>query len=258
MVTANALGLVELERRELPEAERLFSQARGLAVSCGLDLWSAIALDNLAAVHKEAGRYAPALDLAAQAIATYRAARADAQLAVVPLLHLARIHRETELLPEAEEYMDQAARVLAEVRFVSIECNLLLERAALEHALGRDEQAMETYWQVLQMQRPLGDRGREAAAFTGLGRVLVRLGRAQEAADFHRQAVAIRSKHADGFLHAEALGHLADALEALGLASAHTARREAVILLARFEDPRATTLRAQLQARGADRHGRAD
>ena len=177
MLTANALGLVKLERRDLPGAEALFARTRELAAAGGMELWSALAIDNLAAVHREAGRYTPAIDLAEQAVLAYRRLRADPQLAVVPLLDLSCMYRETGDLSKAEEYMDQASRVLVDVQFVSIECNLLLERAALEHALGRDESAVETYWRALQAQRPLGDRGREAAVYTGIGRVLVRLGR---------------------------------------------------------------------------------
>lgn len=249
MRTANALGLVQLERRDLPDAQRLFAYTRELATMNGADLWRAIALDNLAAVHKEAGRHTPAIDLATQALHAYRGLRSDAQLTVVPILHLARVYRETGDLSEAEAYMDQAARVLSEVQFVSIECNLLLERAALEHALGQDQQAMETYWQALQMQRPLGDRAREASAYTGIGRVLVRLGRAEEAVNFHQQAVSIRSKHPDAYLHAEALSHLADTFETLGQdPRAYTMRRDAAALLTGFDDPRAVQLREHLEA----------
>jgi tetratricopeptide (TPR) repeat protein len=145
--------------------------------------------------------------------------------------------------------MDKAERVLADVTFVSAECNLLLERAALHFALGHDDEAMETYWQALQMQRPLGDRNREATVYTGLGRILVRLGRCQEALDFHEQAISIRRKNPDAFLHAEALSYLAEALRALGqVPRAGAVRREAVTLLSDLEDPRADMLRQNLKS----------
>lgn len=249
MLSANALGLVQLELRELRDAEMLFEQTRVLAQAGGMDLWDATALDNLAAVHKEAGRYVLAIDMAQRAIAAYRQAGADAQLAVVPLLHLARVHRETGDLRRAEAYMDQAAEVLADAHFVSIECNLLLERAALENALGRSEQALETYWRALQMQRPLGDRSREASVYTGLGQVLVGLGRAQESLDFHHRAVALRGTHPDAYAHAEALSSLSEAFEAVGQADrALAARNKAAALLGAFEDPRAAALRERLRA----------
>jgi len=248
MLTANALGLVELDRRELPDAARLFEKTCELATDIGTNLWRAIAIDNLAAVHKEAGRYGPALELATQALESYRDAQADPQVSIASLLHLSRIHRETGDLSQAEVHMEEAARVLADVKFVSAECNLLLERAALHFALRRDDEAMETYWQALQMQRPLGDRTREAAVYTGLGRILVRLGRCQEALDFHEQAVSIRSKHPDAYLLAEALSYLAEALASLGHAPrASSVRREAVALLEAFDDPRATMLRESLE-----------
>jgi tetratricopeptide (TPR) repeat protein len=249
MITANALGLVELDRRELPEAVRLFEKTLALATDSSAEMWRAIAIDNLAAAHKEAGRYELALDLATQALEAYRDVQAEPQVSVVPLLHLGRIHRETGDLIQAEVYMDKAKRVLADVTFVSAECNLLLERAALHFALGHDDEAMETYWQALQMQRPLGDRNREATVYTGLGRILVRLGRCQEALDFHEQAISIRRKNPDAFLHAEALSYLAEALRALGqVPRAGAVRREAVTLLSDLEDPRADMLRQNLES----------
>ena len=248
MVSANALGLVQLERRALPEAATLFARTGDLAQATGAHLRAAIALDNLAAVHLEAGRYAPARDLAAQALTAFQQTGADAQSIAEPLLHLARIHRETGDLAQAESYLNQESDALLGIRSLALECAVLLEHARLEHALERDEQALETYWLALQRQRSLGDRRREATAYTGLGRVMLQLGRAQEAVDFHHRAIALRRTHPDAYLRAEALSALADALDAVDQpAQARTARSEARPLLDAFDDPRATSLREQLQ-----------
>jgi len=247
----NSIGLIHLERRDLETAETHFNRTLELARTAGLEIWAALAHDNLAATHKEAGRLEIAAALAHQAIDAYRRLEADGRIMAMPLLHLARIHRETHRLDLAERYLTEAERALPDPEtHLPIGCDIVLERAELENAQALYEKANHTYWQCVQLQRPLGHRAREAAAYNGIGRTLARTGQPAQAADFHRRALALRRQLPDPYLLAATLADLADALEQHGVTCEPSDHRaEAQRALAQLTDPRAEQLRRSLANR---------
>ena len=248
--TVNGIGLIHLERRELDHALSHFSDVLDLACANGMELWAAVARDNLAATHKEAGRLDPAAALAHQALDTYQNVGIDRWVLATPLLHLACIHRETAQFDLAEQFLARAEKALPNPdAYLTTACAILLERAALAEATGNHEQANNTYWQCVHIQRPLGHRAREATAYSGLGRVLTRLGQPEAASDFHRQALALRRLLPNRFLLATTLADLAETLDACGAGQdAEACRAEAYELLVDTMDPRAQRLRSDITA----------
>ena len=244
----NSIGLIHLERRELETAETHFTRTLELARTAHLDIWAALARDNLAATNKEAGRLDTAAALAHQAIDAYQHLEADGRIIAVPMLHLARIHRETHRLDLAEHYLEEAERALPDAdTYLAIGCDILLERAELEAAQGHYEKADHTYWQCVQLQRPLGHRAREAAAYNGIGRALAHAGQPAQAAAFQRRALTLRRQLPDPYLLAATLADLADALEQHGTTDEPTwHRNEARQALAQLTDPRAQQLHRTL------------
>ena len=74
----------------------------------------------------------------------------------MPLLHLARIRRERNQFDLAEQYLTQAEYALpTPAAHLAIACDVLLERAALNEALGHHEEANTAYWRCVQLQHPL-------------------------------------------------------------------------------------------------------
>ena len=240
---ANSIGLIHLERRELEQALTQFDRVLRLAGDGDLPIWAALALDNLAATEKEAGRTDIALTHATEAFRQYQLLHVDTRIAVVPLLHLARIHRESGQYSAAETYIQQAENLLESGSHLAIECDVLLERAAVDLAQARYEEAENTYWECMQLQRPLGYRLREAAILAGLGRTRNALGRDEEATGFYQQAIALQQQLPDAYHLASTLADYAHALDNLGdFPLAREQRVRATSLLNQYADPRATAL----------------
>ena len=251
--TTNSLGLIDLECRRLETATGRFERTLELAEASGYPTWTGLALDNLGATLFAGGYLQEAAERFRQALRTYREAGADARITVVPLLQLARVHRETEQLGRAEELLSEAEHMLAGGVFLSVEYDLLLERGALEHARGHHAQAEALYRICLQRQRALGIRSREAAALHGLGAALDDLGRHGEAVQTLDEAVAVRRKLPNPYHLASASADLARALLYEGLHQrANAARAEALTALAPLTDRRAAALRTRLTGLNTD------
>jgi tetratricopeptide (TPR) repeat protein len=246
----NAVGLVHLRRRELDQAAALFSHAADLAAASRLHQWHPFVLENLARTRLGQGRLAEAATLAAQVMAAYDQAGYQGTQRLETFITLTGALRESGDLQQAEEQLRAADRLIAAgQRHLAIEVALLLEHAHLAMERGRNDAALELFWQCEQLQRPLPDRGYEAAALTGTGQALTALGRVGEAADLHRRAVVLRRSLPDFYRLAEAQSHLADALD--DRAEAAALRGEALGLLAGFTDPRALALRERITAHPA-------
>lgn len=247
----NSLGLIHLKRRQLQMAQERFTQVLALAGEANQRTWTGLALNNLAATHHQTGRFEYAANLAQQALAHYQACSAESRLYISPLVTLAAVRRETGDLAGADEFLQRAEAILSQVNYLSLEHAVRAERAALDRECCRLERALEGYHHCLALQRTLGDRHLEALDYDGIGLTLAAMGRAEEAADFHRTALAQASTHAADLETATILAHLADALkhgDPTDQDGATHALDEAVALLGETADPRATALRARLHS----------
>jgi hypothetical protein len=114
-------------------------------------------------------------------------------------------------------------------------------RIALDDLPG----ALTAFQRAAVLHRRLGDRSREARAHDGTGTVYRLMGRPDDAADFHRLAVAVFRDTGEPWPLALALDHLAQAVPE----ESEQHWRESADLLAAFPDPRATRLRHEISAR---------
>lgn len=94
---------------------------------------------------------------------------------------------------------------------------------------------------------PSGDTAREAVALDSAGEACQALGRFDEAVDLHRRAIATYRDLDAHWGLANALAHLATALDPLGEEEpARAAREEALSLLSGFGDPQAVAVAQRL------------
>lgn len=248
--SANGLGLIHLHRRELPAAIDRFEQVAAHAHTHDLSTWHAFALDNLALARLRQGHLDQATNLAKQAQDAYQRAAAVSPARLMPYLTAAAAYREAGRLEQAAGQLALArAIVTAGERHLRLEVLLILQEAALALAGGHADTALETYWQLKQLQRPLADPALEAETLTGTAHALTALGRATEALHFRRRALALLRTHLrDTYLLAEGETGLADALDddvlpQAGYGEARALRQAAHARLRLFDDPRATALR---------------
>lgn len=250
-LSLNALGLIHLRERRLLAAEEQFTEALALFRELGADHWEATALTNLATVSHEAGQLSAALAQVHQALAAHRE-RGDRRREGNALRILSAVQRETGEVSEALRSAEHALDIAREYRNHGWEGYWLLEFGQAQLADGRAEDALISYQRAAVLQRRLGDRSREARAWHGAGEAYRRLGRFEEAAAFHRRAAATQREIGDGWQLAIALEGLGSVLRASGADdSDEEARRhwaEAMGLLARYDDSRATGLRAKISA----------
>lgn len=247
----NSMGLICLRRRELGDAIACFQRAVGLAETHGHRAWYAVASNNLALARFDAGMISEAIGQAEAALRAHDEAGSTGEARLETLITLIRAHRESGRLDQAEEYVRTAEHIFARgSRYLRLEVDVLLERAALRCLHREFDGAYEAYAKCLQLLRQLNDLSREAAAYTGIGGVLDQTSRIREAVDFHRRAAGARRDGPDGYQLAVALSFLADSLDALGEASeAHGYRVEAEEVLRPFDDRRASALRLSLTTR---------
>ncbi|AKH84402.1 hypothetical protein AA958_21890 [Streptomyces sp. CNQ-509] len=246
-VSANALGLLGLRRRRLDEAELRFAEAAEMFRSLGERRWTALMRTNLAETLCDAGRAGDACMLVEQVLADFR--DLDDHFGVGNALWLLSRARRESGDPGA------AARAIAEaLSLAAAEDNRLwqghwlAESARVALARGRAADALRLARESAAVQQRLGDTAREATALDIAGEACGALGRLEEAAGLHRDAIE-RFREADAHWQlAHALVNLAEVLGRLG-EPARTVWEEAAGALGRFDDPEASALAERVAAR---------
>ncbi len=150
----------------------------------------------------------------------------------------------TRALAAAQEAVD----VSADLDSSLFEATALIYLGKAQLAAGSPGEALESYLASARRSRREGDVSREGWAIDGAGRAYQMLGRLDDAADFHRRAIAICRRLGDRWKLARSLERLADALPD-DLDEAGRARREAIEILADFPDPKSRAARERLLAR---------
>lgn len=245
---ANGLGLVLFAERDLDEARRVFTEAAEQARAAGQDRWAAILSSNVAHVVEYQGLADAAIKAGEQALAELAASGYQGSAILETYSTVARAHTDLGHWDRARATLDTADRIVtADGADPLLHAQLLIDRAELDLAVGRPEDAEGRLWQAQNLGRALRHPDQQARILSAIGRALHALGRTVQAADFHRQAVASSRGRPDRFRLADVLSQLADTLEALDKPDEATAARtEAAALLSGYPDPRAAALRARL------------
>jgi tetratricopeptide (TPR) repeat protein len=111
--------------------------------------------------------------------------------------------------------------------------------------------ALESYQRSEVLSRQENDISRGAWALDGVGVAYSRLGRPDDAAEFHRLAIAVFRQLGDRWKLAKSLDRLAETLHG-DPEEALRSRREAIEILADFPDPKSQAIRARLLATTGD------
>lgn len=245
--STNALGLAQLRSRNLDEALRLFERTNSIATEISDDYWTAISNNNMANVLIELERFDEAVALLNQALTVYRRVSAYGSEGDA-LRGLSHASRSIGEVAKANEFINGALSIAQDHRNSAWEAFWLLEFGQVKLSLDDPAGALVAYQRAAVLQRQLGDRIREAVVFDATGEVYRRLGRYDEAVEFHRFAVS-------AFRELNEKWHLAIALERLAVALADSEEfsaaerhmREALALFATFGDARSARHRTRIE-----------
>ncbi len=248
-LTLNGLGLLELRRRNLARAQAAFEGSRALFAARHEDFWEPRAAVNLAQAELELGHPENALGPLHRGIEAFRS-HGDRRAEGNALRLLATAELDSGDAAAALAHAEQAVAIATGIRSTAAEAYWLLTLGDARRATGQPAQAEASYRRAAALQKDLGDRARQAAAWDGLGQACLQLGRAREAADCHRRAVATYRDVRLAWETAQALAHLAVALDSVPEPQeAEDARSDALGLLTAFTDPRAVRLRESVVRR---------
>lgn len=245
--TLNLIGLVHLRRRRLDAAAQRFTQALAAFEDLGSAHPAATALSNLAVVHHRAGRLTEAAAASDRALAAHRSLANQPGIGNILRL-VSELQRERGESAEALRTAHETVDIALQLRDHTLEAYWLITLGNAQLAHGQADEALTSYQRSASLHRRLGDRSREALAWHGAGEAYRRLNRAAEAADLHRRAAATHRDLGDAWHEALALDGLAHALSDKDPDRAHHERTRAAHLLAPYTDPRATSLRASIEA----------
>ncbi|RBM20202.1 tetratricopeptide repeat protein [Streptomyces sp. PT12] len=241
----NVLGLVHFRGRELALAERYFTRARTAFAELRQRHWEIICLTNLSATRYEGGRLDEALEDVDQALAAHRQRGSRAGMGeALRLLSLIRLEQGD--LAGAKRAATESVSIALELREPVMEAFWLLSLGNAQRALGDHGEALASFQRSALLHRRLGDRSREALAWSGAGETYRAMNRPSEAADFHRRAAAVHRETREHWHEASALLALADALAETDPDEARHHRARARELVGGYDDPRASALRAAL------------
>jgi tetratricopeptide (TPR) repeat protein len=245
----NALGLIGLNTRELPQAAVYFTDVAAKARGIGDPWWDGVARSNLAEAYLESGALASALEILTPLPRVFAGLQEPAYESST-LWVLSRAQREVGNQTAALTAINAALHIAENTGNRAWEAYLLTESARVHLAIGSTEEAMRCCRMATSLQHQIGNPSRDAAALDCTGEVLLAMGNAEEAAAFHREAARMHRQLGYNWREALALVHLADCEAALGRedASREQAAR-ALTLIQAFGDDRAARLKADLRAR---------
>jgi tetratricopeptide (TPR) repeat protein len=201
-------------------------------------------MNNSANVHLELENFDEALGLLEQALDIHQQLGRTAYVGDT-LRGLSHAHRGLGHPNAARESIEQALELARNHANVAWEAHWLVEYGHVLIALDDLPDALTAFQRAAVLHRRLGDRSREARAHDGTGIVYRLMDRPDDAADFHRLAVAVFRDTGEPWPLALALDHLAQAVPA----EAEQHWRESADLLAAFADPHATRLLHEIRTR---------
>ncbi|MFJ6566036.1 ATP-binding protein [Streptomyces sp. NPDC091292] len=242
----NLLGTVFLDGHQVNEAYAHFNQSADLCRDIGPgELIAPTA--NLCVVSRQLGQLSEAIELGRWARSAYQDV-GDRNGEANVLGSLCDVHLELGQLDPAASLVEESLAIALELDNRLMEGVALNRLGRVQLARGEVDEALVSYHRSATIHRRIGDRGREAEALDGTGVAYQVLRRGEEAVAFHRQAAATHRDLGDRWRTAVALDHLATALRETGAdEQARASWREALPLLAEFDDPETVTLRRSIE-----------
>ncbi|MER6665976.1 tetratricopeptide repeat protein [Amycolatopsis japonica] len=248
VTSTNAIGLAHLRSRRLTDAISFFETTREIADEVGDNYWLAISLNNEANALLELDLFDDAITRLRRALEIYehldlKGYTGDA------MRGLSHAYRALGRPQESLELIEEALRISSDFENFAWEGYWRIELGRVQFALGNFGDALIAYQRAATLQRRLGDREREAAAFDATGELYQKLARPKEAADFHRLAVAAFRDLDNRWQLAVALDNLAGTLNDIGEPNkAEAYWKEALKNLSGFTDPRSLGLQARIRS----------
>jgi tetratricopeptide (TPR) repeat protein len=242
-LSLNDLGLVLLRSHQLTQALSLFEESLEIYTNLGDEHWPPVIRANLAEILIGLGRYTDAEELTTAALATFRE-RGDAGAEGNALRLLSMARRGLGDTGHALQSAQQAVAMAVGLHNTMREGYWLLELGTVQHLTGRLNEALDSFHRSALLHHQIGDKGREARAWDGAGRVNRELGEITVAIELHDRAARTFRRLGLDWLLATALHNLAIAQQAdrLIYQSQETAA-EALRLLTAFSDPAAQSMR---------------
>lgn len=245
----NALGLVSLAARDLPDAIGYLRKTRDEARHARQPRWYGTASVNLAHALLESGDAAEAMTIL-EPLPEFFTERDDQLNAGTARQLIAWAHRLGNAPGPALAEINAALAIAEDAGMRVWEANWLIEAARVHLAAGDAQAALERGLRAVSLQHQLRDPGREAMARDCSGEALSAMGDTKGAAQAHRDAARMHRSRGDDWSEALALAHLAGCEARLGLdGDAQASAARALELIDRFTDPRAAGLKADLRRR---------
>ncbi|MFI7242681.1 ATP-binding protein [Streptomyces qinglanensis] len=245
---ANGMGVAYMLAHRVDDAAACFEQALEQAHALGDPVyagaftrnlgWALLEQDDLDQAERRLSRAATLLADAEEPLE-----RAEA------LTLLSTVHRRAGRFSRANHMAEQALAVAGEADGKLFEALALLELGRVCSARENGAEALGHLHQASLLFRRVGRTDLQAAAWDATGEAYLLLGRADDAAAFHRRAATAFRARGDNWSSALSLARLADALTKQGMShEAQEHRGEALRLLAGFPDRAAEAKRAELRA----------
>jgi tetratricopeptide (TPR) repeat protein len=244
----NGAGLIALWARDMDAARDLLSQVLDIAERTDDQPLRAVALSNLGNVARDSGDIRNAEDLLTRSITLFQMLKRSL-LESHTLFSLASALRSVGRLVDARDKVEQSLRIARTIDNPMTLAYALHELASIDLAESRAQEALISSRSAADIFKRLANPRQEAVSWGLSGQALGTLGRHEDAAALHEQAVIVHRGLNEHWLLAQDLDALASELEALGEPDeARACWVEASIVLSRFTDPVATRLRESVQA----------
>jgi tetratricopeptide (TPR) repeat protein len=238
-LSLNGLGLLQIRRHHLADAQHMFEEALRIYDALGDEHRVPVIRANLAEALIGMQRYREARVLIDAALTTFRE-RGDvsSQGNVLRLLSMAM--RGVGDVGRALEAAEGAVELATAQHNVGREGYWLIEVGLVQRLAGRLADGLDSFQRAAILLHRVGHKVREAQAWDGEGEVRCALGHFAEAIGLHEKAVDVFRSLDARWLLVVALRNLAMALSAVGMGGeARDKAAEAMRLLTEFPDPSA-------------------
>jgi tetratricopeptide (TPR) repeat protein len=244
--TLNGLAWVYLFAHRLDDARSGLADALAIARELGDEYWTATILFGLGYTYLQLLLHAESDECLADSLLIFRSLN-DRLYEAMVLWFQSRLARDREELAAAVGLALEAVDISRDLDNRLWEATALLYLGKAQLAAGDAGGALVSYQRCEVLSRQESDISRGAWALDGAGVAYSQLGRLDDAAQFHRLAIAMFRQTGDRWKLAKSLGRLADALPE-DPAEAMASRREAIQILADFPDAKSRAIRSRLLA----------
>lgn len=244
--TLNGLAWIYLFAHRLEDARVVLADALAIARGLADEYWTATILYGLGYTYLQLLRYSDSDECLTESLRIFRSLNDRFYEAMVLWLDSKLIRDRGEPMA-AVRLAQEAVDISRDLDNNLWEATALLYLGKAQLAAGDAGGALISYQRCEVLSRQESDISRGAWALDGVGAAYGLLGRPEDAAQFHRLAIAVFRQVGDRWKLAKSLARLADALPD-DRAEALACRREAIQILADFPDAQSQGIRSRLLA----------